>query len=64
MNKLKIEFANFRFVFKIIEKNYFNFFKFHVMNYYTRLIQLYNSIDQFNISYMKIIHKYLIKIFY
>ena len=45
MNKLKIEFADFQLVFKKIEKNYFNFFKFYIMNYYTKFIRLYNSID-------------------
>ena len=45
VNKLKIEFADFRFVFKKIEKNHFNFFKFHVMNHYIKFIWLYNSVD-------------------
>ena len=64
MNKLKIEFVDFRFVFKKIEKNHFNFFKFHVMNHYIKFIRLYDNVDQFNISHMKAAHKYLMKIFY
>ena len=64
MNKLKFEFADFRFVFKKIEENHFNFFKFHVINHYIKFIRLYGSVDQFDISHMKTIHKYLIKIFY
>ena len=64
MNKLKFEFVDFRSVFKKIEKNHFNFFKFYVMSYYIKFIQLYNNVDQFDISHIKTIHKYLIKIFY
>ena len=64
MNKLKIKFVDFRFVFKKIEKNHFNFFKFHIMSHYIKFIQLYNSVDQFDISHMKVTHKYLMKIFY
>ena len=64
VNKLKIEFTDFRFVFKKIEKSHFNFFKFHVMSHYIKFIRLYDSADQFDISHMKMTHKYLMKIFY
>ena len=64
INKLKIEFVDFRPVFKKIEKNHFNFFKFHVMSHYIKFIRLYDSVDQFDISHMKTTHKYLMKIFY
>ena len=64
MNKLKIEFIDFRSVFKKIEKSHFNFFKFHVMNHYIKFIRLYDSVDQFDISHIKMTHKYLMKIFY
>ena len=64
VNKLKVEFVDFRLVFKKIKKNHFNFFKFHVMNHYIKFIRLYDSVDQFDISHMKMTHKYLMKIFY
>ena len=45
IDKLKIEFADFRLIFKKIKKNYFNFFKFYIMSHYTKFIRLYNNVN-------------------
>ncbi len=43
---------------------YFNFSKFHVISHYKELIELYESIEDFNIKHFEAIYKYLVKCFY
>ncbi len=45
------------------DKN-FNYLKFHVISHYMNFIQRYESADDFDTSYMKIAHKFLIKDYY
>ncbi len=42
----------------------FNYLKFHVISHYMNFIQRYESADDFDTSYMKIAHKFLIKDYY
>jgi len=42
----------------------FNYFKFHVISHYMNFIQRYEDADDFDTSYMKIAHKFLIKDYY
>ncbi len=42
----------------------FNYFKFHVISHYINFIQRYESANDFDTSYMKIAHKFLIKDYY
>ncbi len=47
-----------------LKKRHFNFSKFHVISHYKELIELYKSIEDFNIEHFEAIHKYLVKCFY
>jgi len=47
-----------------LKKQHFNFSKFHVILHYKKLIELYESIKDFNIKHFEAIHKYLVKCFY
>ncbi len=42
----------------------FNYFKFHVISHYMNFIRRYEDADDFDTSYMKIAHKFLIKDYY
>jgi len=42
----------------------FNYLKFHVISHYMNFIQRYEDADDFDTSYMKIAHKFLIKDYY
>ncbi len=42
----------------------FNYFKFHVIFHYMNFIRRYENANDFNTSYMKIAHKFLIKDYY
>ncbi len=42
----------------------FNYFKFYVISYYMNFIQRYEDADDFDTSYMKVAHKFLIKDYY
>ncbi len=42
----------------------FNYFKFHVISHYINFIQKYEDANNFDTSYMKIAHKFLIKDYY
>ncbi len=42
----------------------FNYLKFHVISHYMNFIWRYEDADDFNTSYMKIAHKFLIKDYY
>jgi len=58
INVLKEVFKQFR------HDENFNYLKFHVISHYMNFIQRYKDADDFNTSYMKITHKFLIKDYY
>ncbi len=47
-----------------IEKNHFNFFKFHAITHYVDFIKRYEIANKYNTSHDETRHKYMIKKFY
>ncbi len=47
-----------------LKKWHFNFSKFHIISHYKELIELYESVEDFDIEHFKATHKYLVKCFY
>ena len=43
---------------------HFNIFKLHIITHYTIFIRLYDSVQDFDIVYEKMTHKFLLKIFF
>ena len=66
---LKIVFVKYKFQNTVRDENdenktYFNILKLHVITYYIIFIQLYDSVQSFDIAYKKAIYKFLLKIFF
>ena len=64
IDNLKYVFTNSRSVDSNINEKYFNYFKFYIMIYFVNFIRLYKSANDFDIKYMKIAYKFLIKNYY
>ena len=47
-----------------MQKQDFNFSKFHAMTHYVNFIYKYGSVDGFDTSHDEVAHKYLVKAFY
>ena len=64
MNFFKIFFRHLRFANVKFENEYFSFFNFYIMIYYSNFIRKYEMINKFNISHDEFKHKYIFKNFF
>jgi hypothetical protein len=64
MNFFKKIFRQIRSIMQKIEKNHFNFSKFHAFSHYMNFIKRYDVVDEYDTSHDEIKHKYMIKKFY
>ena len=69
IDNLKIVFVKYKFQNTVRDKNdenktHFNIFKLYIMTHYVTFIRLYDSVQNIDIVYEKMIHKFLLKIFF
>ena len=68
IDSLKITFVKYKFHNTARDENnenetHFNIFQLHVITHYILFIQLYDSVQNFDIVYKETVHKFLLKIF-
>jgi hypothetical protein len=64
INFFKEIFRQSRSIVQKIEKDHFNFSKFHAFSHYADFIRRYDAVDEYDTSHDEIKHKYMIKKFY
>ena len=46
------------------DREYFNFFKFHIIMYYSEFIYKYESVNEIDSSHFEVLHRHLVKKFF